>query len=436
MSLQNLVSFAGIFLLVGLAWLFSKDRKSVSIRTILGGLALQCAVAIFIFIVPAGTQVFLFVNDVVVKVLGSAAAGTRFVFGPLAIGPGQTGSGGETSIGFILAFQALPTIVFFAALMGALYYLGVMPFMIRIFSRIFSKLMHVSGAESMCAASNIFVGVESTIVIRPYLGEMTRSELCTVLAAGMGTIASSMLAFYVMVLQKQFPTIAGHLVSASILAAPGAVVISKILYPEKESPKTMGVNITPFYEREHNVIEAMMNGATSGTRLVVGVGGMLLAFLGMVALLDLILTAIGSPVNTLLGAQGVWSLKSILSYIFYPLTILIGVPLADAGTIAGIIGERTLLTEVVSYQDLAGVIAAGTLKDPRSAVLAVYALCGFAHVASLAIFVGGAAAIAPGRTKDLSEIGFRALCAATLSSLLTACWAGTFYTGNAILLSH
>ena len=433
---QNLISLVGIFVLLGLAWLLSKHRKAINYRVIVGGLIIQAIVALFVFVVPFGTSVFLVVNDLVVQILTSAAAGTKFLFGRLALGPGMTSDTGETSLGFFLAFQALPTVVFFAALMGLLYYAGIMPLFVKLFSRIFVTLMRISGAESMCAASNIFVGVESTLVIRPYLGDMTRSELCTVLTAGMGTIASSMLAFYVMILRNDFPTIAGHLVSASILAAPGAVVMSKILYPETETPKTLGIRVEPYYERETNFVEAIMNGATAGTKLVVGIAGMLLAFLGLVALVDLILGALGSPLSRLLGTDTQWSLTTLLGYLFYPLALIIGVPVTDATVVAKVVGERTILTEVVAYQDLAKILAAQGLSDPRSAVVTVYALCGFAHIASMAIFVGGASALAPQRVKDLSAIGFRALLAATLSSLLTGAWAGVFFVRGSLLLGQ
>jgi CNT family concentrative nucleoside transporter len=433
---QNLVSLLGIALLLGVAWILSKHRKAINYRVIIGGLAIQSVVALCVFVVPFGTTVFLFVNDLVVQVLASATAGTKFLFGRLALGPGMTNEAGETSLGFFLAFQALPTVVFFAALVGVLYYVGVMPLLVKLFSRMFAALMRISGAESMCAASNIFVGVESTLVIRPYLGDMTRSELCTVLTAGMGTIASSMLAFYVMILRNEFPTIAGHLVSASILAAPGAVMMSKILYPETESPRTLGIRVDPYYEKETNIVEAIMNGATAGTKLVVGIAGLLLAFLGLVALVDLFLGALGTPLSRMVGTDIPLSLTTLLGYVFYPFVLIIGVPPVDAGIVARIIGERTILTEVVAYQDLARALAAQSLSDPRSAVVAVYALCGFAHVASMAIFVGGASALAPHRVKDLSAIGFRALVAATLSSMLTGAWAGVFSAHGSLLFGQ
>jgi len=433
MELYNLVSFAGIFILMGFAWLFSTNRKVINWKVIIWGVGLQLFFALFIFIVPAGTKIFLAINNIVVKVLDCATAGTKFLFGRLALPPGTTNEAGETSLGFILAFQALPTIIFFASLVGALYYLKIMPFLIRIFSYVFTKLMRISGAESLCVSSNIFVGIESALTIKPHLGEMTKSELCTILTAGMGTIASSVMALYVFILQKDFPTIAGHLVSASVLSAPACIVMSKLIYPETETPTTLGEDVKPHYEREGNLIEAIINGANSGTRLVVGIATLLLAFLGIVALIDLILGAFGGQLNSLFGLNIDWSLKGLLGYIFYPFTLIIGVPPSDAVQIAQVIGERTVATEVQSYQHLAQLLAQGAIYNPRSIVITTYALCGFAHIASLAIFVGGISALAPKRTRDLSRLGFRALLAATLACLMTAAIAGTFFSHSSIL---
>ncbi|MBC7187084.1 MAG: nucleoside transporter [Calditrichaeota bacterium] len=433
MSPYNLVSFCGIFVLMGVAWLLSTQRRRINWRVVLWGTGLQLLFALFIFRVPVGAKLFLLINDVVVKVLDSASAGTRFLFGRLALPPGTTDAAGETSLGFFLAFQALPTIVFFAALVGALYYLGVMPWLIRGFASLFTRLMRISGAESLCAASNIFVGIESALTVRPYLDGMTRSELCTILTAGMATIASSVMALYVFVLQRHFPTIAGHLVSASIISAPAAVVMAKLMVPETEHPATLGVSVRPHYEREHNIIEAIINGANSGVRLVVGIAALLLAFLGLIALVDLVLGQLGQWASQLFGTKVDLSLRSLLSLVSYPFTLVVGVPPRDAWAVARLIGERTVATEVQSYQDLAGMLAAGALHEPRSAVVAAYALCGFAHVASLAIFVGGIAALAPRRTAELSSLGLRALVAATLACLMTAAVAGTFLGRTVIL---
>jgi CNT family concentrative nucleoside transporter len=296
--------------------------------------------------------------------------------------------------------------------------------------------MRVSGAESLCAASNIFVGIESATTIRPYLAKMTRSELCTILTAGMATIASTVLAIYILILHKQFPAIAGHLVSASFLSAPAAIIMSKLMLPETETPETLGLDVHPYYERESSLIESIINGANAGLKLAVGVVALLIAFLGLVALIDFIFKGAGVKINEIAGVSIDWSLKGLLGYLFYPFTLIIGVPPSDAYEISKIIGERAIVTETKSYMDLAVLISKGALSHPRSAFLATYALCGFAHVASLAIFVGGTAALVPERTSDLSSVGPRALLAATLACLMTACVAGTFFTGGSILLGQ
>jgi len=351
MNAYNLVSFGGIILLLGLAWLLSSARRQINWKVVGWGTGLQILFALFIFIIPAGMEVFKWINSAIVTILDSATAGTRFLFGRLALPPGTTGENGETSLGFFLAFQGLPTIVFFASLMGILYYLKIMPMLIRAFAYVFTKLMRISGAESLCVSSNIFVGVESALTIRPHLNRMTRSELHTILTGGMATIASSVLVIYVLFLRDTFPAIAGHLVSATILSAPAALVMSKMLLPELEEPETLGIHIQPEYTKDSNIIEAAINGAHAGVKLVVGVAALLLAFLGLLALLDLLLGGIGSGINKLLGLNLVWSLKNLLGTIFYPFTLIIGIPPADAMEIARIIGERTVITEIASYQD-------------------------------------------------------------------------------------
>jgi concentrative nucleoside transporter, CNT family len=431
LEFYNLISFLGIFVLVGLAWMFSTDRSQINWRVVAWGIALQLIFALFIFVVPAGIRLFLAVNDCVVAVLGVATEGARFVFGPLASPPGSQGS-----LGFILAFQAFPTIIFFSALVSVLYFYPVLPVLIRWFAWGFTRLMRVSGAESLCVASNIFVGVESTLTIRPHLSEMTRSELCTVLTAGMATVASNVLALYVFMLQETFPTIAGHLVSASFLSAPAALVMAKLLLPEAETPTTLGQKVEPHYERDANVFTAIINGAQNGVKVIVGITALLIAVLGMVALADLLIGGVGTKINALLSISVDWSLKGILGYLFYPLALVLGIPQTDAVLAGKIIGERMVLTEVASYKDLATAMASGTLIHARSAVTIAYALCGFAHVASMAIFVGGVAALAPGRTTDLSRVAVRALVAATLACLLTACVAGMFFMQGSVLLGY
>ncbi|MGB4704245.1 MAG: nucleoside transporter C-terminal domain-containing protein [Candidatus Saccharicenans sp.] len=436
MSYRNLVSLAGLLTLAVVAWLFSKKKKVINWKVILWGFGLQILLAFFVFLVPAGSRFFLLINEVVVRVLDSASAGIRFLFGPLALPPGTKGEGGESSVGFILAFQGLPTVVFFAALVGALYYLKVMPFLIRLFARIFTRLMKVSGAESLCVSSNVFVGIESALVVRPYLTRMTISELGTILTAGMATIASSVLSVYVMVLKNELPTIAGHLVTASLLSAPAALLTSKLIFPETEKPETLGLNVEPYYEREDNLIMAIINGAQSGLKLLAGIVALLLAFLGLLALLDLILGWLGGQLNSLFGWHFHWQVAGILSYVFYPFSLLMGVAPQDAMTVARLLAERVVATELVSYQHLAELLRSGAFHEVRSAIIASYALCGFAHVASLAIFVGGVGALAPERLKDLSRLGFRALLAATLACMVTGAVAGVFYSGSSLLFGR
>jgi CNT family concentrative nucleoside transporter len=433
--MRYLVSVVGLFILMGIAWGLSKNRKVVNWRVIGWGLAFQLTLALFVFVIPIGSRIFLLINDLVIAVLDSAFEGTFFVFGPLAVGPGGTGPDGSNSLGFILITQALPTIIFFAALMGILYHLGIMNRIIQGFSWLFTRLMKVSGAESLSASSNIFVGIESSLVIRPYLKKMTKSELTTILTAGMATVASSMLAVYVFMLREQFPTIAGHLVSASIMNAPAAIIMSKLIYPETDTPETLGLHVQPEYEKDPNIITAVISSATAGAKLIVGIVTLLLAFLGLVALVDKILLLLGTQINALFGIGVDWTLKGLLGYLFYPVTLLLGIPFQDAAVVSKIIGSRAIVTEVAAFQNLATVLQSDVVLEPRTVVITTYALTGFAHIASLAIFVGGIAALVPERLHDLSRLGFRALLAATLATLLTAAIAGLFYNPNSVLLN-
>jgi concentrative nucleoside transporter, CNT family len=432
MQLYNFISFAGIFILLTFAWLISRfvfgNRDIINWPLTCWSIGLQILFALFIFIVPAGVKLFQAINDFAVIVLSTASDGAKFVFGTLAAPPGTEGS-----LGFILAFQAFPTIIFFSALVSILYYYNILPFIIRQFAKLFTRLMKISGAEALCAASNIFVGVESTFTIKPYIQKMTRSELCTILTAGMATVASNVLALYVFTLYSQFPSIAGHLISASFLSAPAALVMSKILFPETGTPKTLGKVVDIHYEKDASLFEAIINGATSGLKVVFSIVALLIAVLGLVALIDLAIGGVGSKLNIWMGITIDWSLKGLLGYLFYPFTLIIGIPIEDAKIISQIIGERIILTEVASYQDLATAISNNKLIHARSAVVTSYALCGFAHVASMAIFVGGITALAPKRTAAISKVAFKALIAATLACLLTACIAGTFFTKKSIL---
>jgi CNT family concentrative nucleoside transporter len=362
----------------------------------------------------------------VLALLNASKAGSAFLFGPLAASPGETGS-----VGFILVFQVLPVVIFFAAFTSMLYHLRVLQFVVRLFAKLFHRTMRVSGAESLSSAANIFVGIESAVVIRPYLERMTRSELLLVLTAGLATVASSSLGVYVAFLTGVFPQIAGHLLSASILAIPASVVVSKLLIPETETPETLAA-VPPDDEstRSKNLISALIQGAMDGLKLAAGICALLIAILGVVALIDKLL-AVGS---SWLGMSEPLSIVRILGWVFYPVAFLLGLQTSDVPNAARLLGERVILTEVVSYNHLAQLISSGQITDPRTVVVLSYALCGFAHVAAVAIFVGGTAVLAPSRRDDLASLGPRALLAATLATLMTGCVAGILSSGQGILL--
>jgi CNT family concentrative nucleoside transporter len=424
--IYHLVSALGLVVFATIAWLLSSHRRKVAWKTIAWGIALQLIIGLLIFRVPATHRVFLWMNDAVLALLNASRAGTTFLFGPLAASPGEPGS-----VGFILIFQVLPVAIFFSAFTAALYHLRLLQWVVRLFAKLFHRTMAISGAESLCGASNIFVGIESALVIRPYLERMTRSELLTVLTTGMATVASSTLGVYVAFLIGVFPQIAGHLLSASVLSIPAAVAIAKLLIPETETPETCaGVPPEDESTRARNLMSAIIQGAMDGLRLAAGITALLIAILGLVALGDIVLGAIGSW----MGMSEPLSFVRILGWFFYPVAWLLGLPAGDVPEAARLLGQRVILTEVVSYQDLARSIAEGRMTSGRSVVILSYALCGFAHVASVAIFVGGTAALAPSRRDDLASLGWRALLAATLATLMTGCVAGIFSTGGGLTL--
>src|SRR5689334_8610873 len=425
---HHLISLLGFFTFAGIAWLCSTDRRRVNWKTIAWGMGIQLVLGLVIFRLPGAQHVFVWANDAVVALLDASKSGTAFLLGPLAAAPGEPGS-----VGFILLFQALPIAIFFSAFTAALYHLRVLQIFVRLCARLFHRTMQISGAESLCSAANIFVGVESALVVRPYLEGMTRSELLTVLGSGMATVASTTLGIYVAFLQNVFPQIAGHLLSASVLAIPAVVVMTKLLLPETGVPETLNT-IPPEDEaaRSRNLMGAIIEGAMDGVRLAAGISALLIAMLGLTTLVDKLLTW---P-SRWMGMAEPLSLVRMLSWVFYPFAALLGIARDDLAEAARLLGERVILTEVVSYQDMGQMIAGGQLSDPRTVVIMSYALCGFAHVASVAIFVGGTAALVPSRRDDLASLGFRALLAATLATLMTGCVAGIFSGGQGVILGH
>ena len=424
--IHHAVSVVGFIVFAGIAWLLSSNRRKIAWRTIAWAVGLQVLIGLIIFRLPVSHRVLLWLNDAVLILLNASKSGSVFLFGPLAAGPGEAGS-----LGFILIFQVLPVVIFFAAFTSMLYHLRVLQIFVRFFARLFHRTMRISGAESLSSAANIFVGIESAVVVRPYLERMTRSELLLVLTTGMATVASSTLGVYVSFLSGVFPQIAGHLISASILTIPSCVIIAKLLIPETETPVTLA-SVPPEDEsaRSKNLVSAIIEGSMDGLKLAAGISALLIAILGIVALVDKFL----SVASGWFGMGEPLSLVRIFGWIFYPVAFLLGLQSSDVAIGARLLGERIILTEVFSYNHLAQLISSGQLTDPRSVVILSYALCGFTHVAAMAIFVGGTAALAPSRRDDLASLGLRALLAATLATLMTGCVAGIFASNEGVLL--
>ncbi len=432
MSWLNLVSLLGCCALPVTAWLVGGCRRPIPWRTIYGSSALIFGLGVLIFWVDATRGVLWTVNGAVIEVLERGSSGAVFLFGPLAMGPGQTTSSGEPSVGFVLATQVLPAVIFFAALMALLYHFGWIQPLIRLFGTLFRKTLGLSGAEALAGSSNIFFGVEAATTVRPFLERMTRSELLTVLTCGMSTVASTTLVVYVIFLHDSFPQIAGHLISASVISIPAGALMSKLILPETGSPATSGS--VPQLERGPtygNAISALAAGAWDGLKLAAGIATLLIAVLGVVGIVDLVLGWTSAPFADSIGGR--LTLTRILGWFFWPLAWLLGIEGADLTEASRVLGQRVVLTEVVSYQQLAG-LAASNAVSPRTLLILSYALCGFTHVASVGIFVGGITALAPSRRDDLTSLGIHALIGATLATLMTGALAGLFYHGQTGLL--
>ena len=428
MSWLNLVSLVGFVTLGAIAWLAGGRKRPFPRRTVVGAGSLMAALGVIVFLVPQMRTVLLWANDAVLGILGGANAGAEFLFGPLALGPGMSTGAGEPSIGFVLAAQVLPAVVFFASVMAVLYHLRLLQPVVRLLGRIFRRTLALSGAEALAGASNIFFGVESATTVRPYLERMTRSELLTVLTCGMSTVASTTLAIYVLFLKDGFPQIAGHLISASVLSIPAAVLVSKLILPESETPETMG-QVPPMAEgeRHRNSIAALAAGSWDGLKLAAGISTLLIAVLGVVGVLDLGLSKLGT-----VGGEPL-SFSLILGWIFTPVAWLLGIESGDLQTAGQLLGQRLILTEIPAYRELGALAAEGGMSS-RSIVVLSYALCGFTHVASMGIFVGGFTALAPSRRDDLASLGPRALLGAVIATLMTGALAGILYHGQASLL--
>ncbi|MBP7828717.1 MAG: NupC/NupG family nucleoside CNT transporter [Kiritimatiellae bacterium] len=416
MDLHQIISLFGTVILLFIGWLFCKHRKSVRWRTILWGTALQLVFALLVLKTPPGRWLFNFMNDAIVKLLSFQEEGGKFVFNALSIPVGQPGS-----MGFFFAFQVLTTIVFFSSLISVLYYLGVMQKLVVFFARIMFVTCQTSGAETLSASANIFVGqTEAPLLVRPYIKDMTESELMCVMVGGMATVAGGVMAAYVGMLKGYFPDIAGHLLAASVMSAPAALVMAKIMIPETGLPKTHGTVAIAYKDPSVNVIEAAANGATMGMHLAFNVGAMLVAFMSLLAMAN---WAVEHVIGWL-GPEGV-TLERLFGWVFAPLAWIMGAPWKDCQVLGRLMGEKTVLNEFVAYTSLMKHVAAhpGALSY-RSYVIATYALCGFSNFLSIGIQIGGIGAIAPNRKRDLAKLGLYALVGGSLASFMTATIAG------------
>ncbi len=409
--------FIGAAVILGIGYAFSTNRRAINWQTVAWGLGLQVAFAFIVLKTTVGQAVFEFVGGYITKLLAFSNVGAAFVFGPLgdanvwgramqgAIGP----DGAQYAV--IFAFQILPTIIFIAALFAILYYFGIMQLVVRLFAVVMHRVMKASGAESLNVAASIFMGqTEAPLTIRPYLPEMTQSELMTVMTSGMAHISGGIMAAYI-----AFGIEARHLLTAVIMTAPGTIMMAKMLVPETEIPKTMG-SVTLKVERtDVNVIDAAGRGTHEGLHLALNVGAMLISFLALIALLNAMLGVIPWP------GGGELSLGRIFGWVFAPIAWTMGVPWKDAPTIGNLLGTRMALNEFVAYSQL------GPLKaslDPKSFTIATFALCGFANFSSIGMQIGGIGGLAPNRRHDLARLGLRAMFAGTLANFMTATIAG------------
>ena len=424
---ERAVPLLGLLVFIAIAWLLSVNRRAVNWRPVAWGLGLQFFFALVILKTSAGREFFQVLNDVFTALLGYTTEGARFIFGNLVLnnvpaGPSDGPMGaiteptGWANTGAFFAFNVLPTIIFFSSLMTLLYYLGVMQLFVKAFAWVMQRTMGTSGSETLNAAGNIFVGqTEAPLLVKPFVKTMTNSELHAVMTGGFATVAGGVMAAYVGMLMAYFPNIAGHLIAASVMSAPAALALSKVMYPETEESVTAGKMKIELEKVDANAIDAAARGASEGLGLALNVGAMLLAFIALLALLNGIVGWMGG----FFGME--WSIQAGLAYLGAPLAWLMGTPWNDALAVGTLIGEKTALNEFVAYAHLAEMLQSGEDLSARAVVVATYALCGFANFSSIAIQIGGIGGLAPERRHDLSRLGLRAMIAGTLASFMTAC---------------
>ena len=403
--MEQFTGVVGVIVLLGIAYLLSNDRKMIDTNIIIWGLGLQISFAFIILKTPFGEYIFTYLNNIIVKLISFADAGSDFLFTSFIPEVGYH----VALINF--AFRALPVIIFFSSLIAVTYYFGIIQFIIKKIAFIMEKTMKTSGAETLSVSANIFVGqTEAPILIRPFISSMTKSELMAIMVGGFATVAGSVMALYVSWLNN-VPNIAGHLLAASVMSAPAALMIAKVIYPETERPKTINSDNIDLTSKDTNAMDAIGRGATDGMKLAANVAAMLIAFISIVAMINFIL----GYANT--------SLQEILGMIFKPIAWSMGVPWEEANIVGTLMGEKIVLTELIAFGDLTNYIKNDLLSE-RSAIIASYALCGFANVGSIGIQLGGIGAMAPDRRGDLSNLVFKAMIGGALASWLTASIAG------------
>ncbi|MEW6201870.1 MAG: nucleoside transporter C-terminal domain-containing protein [bacterium] len=397
MLTEKLISFAGLMIFLLIAWALSVNRRRIHFRLVIWGVALQFIFALLILKTRPGLVVFDAARVVMTKILDFTDYGATFLFGKLV---------SDYSIGAVVAFKVLPTIVFISALMGVLYYFRIIQAFVWVMAKIMQWTMKASGAEALMAAMEIFMGIESTTGMKDYIRKMTHSELFTVMTAFMASIAGSVMAAYV-----SFGASAGHLLAASVMSAPAAIAISKLMIPETEEPLTRGVVKMSLKSDDVNVIEAAANGAAVGLKLAATIGAMLLAFVALIGMIDFLLK------------DRFTLFKTIAQYIPASIAFIMGVPWEDCIEVGRLLVIKVVFNEFISYQKMQGLIASGVLQ-PRSITIATYALCSFANLGSIAILIGGYGGIAPERKKEIASLGVRALISGTLAGFMTATIAG------------
>ena len=412
--MQIIMGLVGVISLVLIAILFSNNRKAINLRTVGGAFAIQATIAAFVILTPFGATTLKTLSSAVQAVIDSANDGIAFLFGGLVSGKMFEVFGGG---GFVFAFKVLPVIIFFASFMAVLYYVGLMQLVVKVFGGGLQKLLGTSRTESMSAAANVFVGqTEAPLVVKPYLKDMTQSELFAVMCGGLSSVAGAVLVGY-----ASLGVDLDYLIAASFMAAPGGLLMAKLLYPETEE-----VNNEIIEDEDEdaeakpvNVIDAAAGGASSGLQLALNVGAMLIAFIALISLANIIIGACGG----LFGVEAL-SLQQILGYLFAPIAFLIGIPWSEATQVGSLLGQKLVINEFVAYIDFVGM---GDALSAQSKKIVTVALCGFANFSSIAILLGGLGVLAPSRRPDIARLGLKAVLAGTLSNFMSATLVGIFF---------